>query len=151
MDDDARTVDHHVDVAEDRSLAFAWGNLYLACSPCQRRLPETSILRDSCLDPCASAVDPGEHLDFNEERCAHRTQIGDNTIRKYKLNDQSRAYRRLKALQSALVWVAVLEERAKDRPLTDKERRELWRFASEEGEYSLMFRCLLNRAGIPEP
>jgi hypothetical protein len=94
-------VDHYVEVAEDRELAYAWTNLYLSCRGCNDKLPEATIPRTSALDPFDPAVDPAEHLRFEDEKIYSRggSARGQATIGKYKLGRMELDLKRLKVLQ----------------------------------------------------
>ncbi len=153
LGDGDQTVEHHVDVAEDRSQAFEWTNLYLACRACQNKLSEDILPRRRCLDPCDPDPkrDPADHLDFHEEVIQWQSERGHATVRKYKLDAPDRELRRLKLLKPMLKQLAGLQERLKlqNRGPDAQECRILWRLAHPSQPYSLMFRKLLEQAGIP--
>ena len=151
--DDERTVEHHVDVAEDPSRAFDWDNLYLACGPCNtKKLAEGTVPRTGCLDPCHPDLEPWDALDFHEEVILGVTDAGKNTIRKYRLDSFEQEGRRLKPLSQFNKVLGVAEYRIrKEGGLSAADRAVLWRVAHPSEPYSLMFRKLLENAGISKP
>ncbi|MCB9669862.1 MAG: hypothetical protein H6736_15745 [Alphaproteobacteria bacterium] len=144
LSDDERTVDHHLEVHAAPERAFEWSNLYLACDICQRKLPNATIPNAAVVDPCSEDGDPAEHLDFHEEVVIGRTDRGRQTIRKYKLDAESRQLRRLKVLKALLRLLP-----PPGSALTPSQREALWRLAAPEQPYSLMMRRVLEQAGIP--
>lgn len=140
-----QTVDHYVEVAEDRSQAFEWSNLYLCCSGCQHQL--TSVPRAECLDPCGD-VEPAEHLAFDDEHIIprHDSELGRQTIRRYKLDRMEldlRRSRRLRRFYDRLAQRALSGE-----ALTTMDREDLRRFAQRDQPYSLMFAQLVRCLGL---
>jgi hypothetical protein len=80
------SVDHHIEVAERRDLAFEWTNLYLACDVCQKKIPNTSIPAADCVDPCDAAAEPSQHITFESAGATFKSPRGEATVRKYRLN-----------------------------------------------------------------
>ncbi|MFP4342947.1 MAG: HNH endonuclease, partial [Cyclobacteriaceae bacterium] len=61
----AQEIDHFIEVAERRDLAYDWENLYLACDNCNNKLPNRSISVTEVLDPCRDKDEViQEHLTF---------------------------------------------------------------------------------------
>ncbi len=149
---DARlTVDHHIEVAERRDLAFEWKNLYLACDDCQRKEPNTSIPIAECLDPCEPGVAPDAHLTFAAERATFRSTCGEQTIRKYRLNHPPRINERRGAILRFMEALDRIRQRQLSdnrTAMTDAELAELQRFAQPDEPFSLMFACLLRSKGL---
>lgn len=140
------TVDHHIEVAERRDLAFTWDNLYLACDHCQKKVPNTSIPVSGCVDPCDPATDPADHLMFEEEVISWRTPRGEQTIKKYRLKLLDNERRR---------WLQRFDRELKEigRPkpwpqMNAAERERLRRYGKEDSAFSLMFRAYLERHGL---
>ncbi len=145
------SVDHYIEVSERRDLAFAWPNLYLACDECQRKQPNRSIPVADCLDPCDPRVEPAAHLTFVAERAKPASPCGEQTIKKYRLNDSARLLQRTRQLS---LWRDALEhilrtQIAAGRPaMTPAELAELRRFADPDEPFSAMFSCLLKVRGL---
>lgn len=153
-------VDHHVEVAERPDLAFAWENLYLACSDCNRRkLTNKQIPTTACVDPCDPAVNPLDHLSFNDELVVTRdgSSRGAETIRKYRLDrpdlDGLRA-KELKWLHKAALAIdarMIADGRKVRQPAEDELLRS---FAQSDHPFSHMLRVALEgllRASSPPP
>lgn len=145
------TVDHHIEVAEQRDRAFEWANLYLACCKCQDKEPNRSIPASDCLDPCDPNVAPEAHLSFQNDHVKYHSRYGDQTIKKYRLNHPERLLQRRGQL---LLFMEVLDRiqqaRIDDggRPMTPPELAELRRFADPDEPFSLMFSCLLRSKAL---
>ncbi len=144
-------VDHYVEVAEAREKAFAWENLYLACSDCNRKLSNRSIPNSETLDPC---MHPDEeimqHITFEDEMVLslNGSDKGLQTIKKYKLDSQQLDYLRLKQRQ----YFTDLLLRIKDNQIKENRKHlipaELFalnRFRQAENPFSLMFKVLLSK------
>lgn len=99
---DDETVEHYVDIAEDRGRAFEWENLYLCCTGCQRQRTEATVPRSDCLDPCRPRAHPRDHFVFHAERMTPRdmSSLGRSTIEKYQLNRVQLQGERIKELQN---------------------------------------------------
>ncbi|MBR2887220.1 MAG: HNH endonuclease, partial [Bacteroidales bacterium] len=52
LDDKSKEVDHFIEVAERKDLAFDWNNLNLSCDQCNNKRPNKDIPVDKVLDPC---------------------------------------------------------------------------------------------------
>jgi hypothetical protein len=139
------TVDHYIEVAERRDLAFHWENLYLACDGCQAKLPNTSIPAAACVDPCDGATDPAEHLAFDAELISWRTPEGEQTIKKYRLKRlrlESERRRRLQEFNTELL--EILKTKAM-RELSAVELLRLRRYGRADAPFSLMLSAYLEK------
>jgi uncharacterized protein (TIGR02646 family) len=143
-------VDHYVEVAEDRSSAFAWNNLYLSCHMCNsKKRPNRQIPVLECIDPCGPD-DPGEHLTFEDEviTAKQNSVRGLKTIQKYDLNRGDLQQARTKALQEFERTLRRLHERRGARPLNDRENEIIRRFAQPDHPFSLMFEVYLESVDL---
>jgi hypothetical protein len=145
------TVDHYIEAAERRDLAFTWSNLYLACHDCQSKIRHTSIPVTDCVDPCEAGVQPAMHLWFQRWRAKWHTDRGEHTVRKYKLNEASQLAKRNVAFgEFTQVLLAIKDAQiaAGGRPITASELSKLRRFAEPDEPFSLMFACYLRSEGL---
>ncbi|MBN1962394.1 MAG: hypothetical protein JW841_15785 [Deltaproteobacteria bacterium] len=141
------TVDHYIEVCVNPSKAYEWCNLYLCCRGCQNKIRENSLSVSECLDPCGTS-DPSDHLIFDDEiiRSRNNSTKGIATIKKYKLNRENLAYKRLKQLNEfgKLLYEIYNRQIKEQRQTMIKEELEaLHSFAQPDHAYSLMFRWRL--------
>ena len=129
-------------------------NLYLSCSECNRKkLPNSTIPVNECLNPCDHSENPADHLTFDDEniRAKSGSQKGTQTIRKYGLDRRDLDYLRLKQLQSFDKLLRKLRERQlRDggRSLTDREKEIVASFKQPDHAFSLMFRVYLDEVDL---
>jgi uncharacterized protein (TIGR02646 family) len=145
---DGAQVDHHVEVAEDPTRAFAWNNLYLSCGRCNQAKKAKHVRLVECVDPCALGSDPAQHLTFDDDLIRPRNDSarGRATIRKYALDDDLRNLQRSRALRELERARAAIQERRLaqgGRPLTADEWEILRSFAQPERPFALMLRVAL--------
>lgn len=149
-----KEVDHYVEVAERKDLAFKWTNLYLACNYCNRKIANKDIPVEDTLDPCFDTNEIiQKHLDFEGEviLAKNGSVKGDKTIRKYKLGLQSMDYLRLISIKKYTLAIDTIKDRliADGRKLmTTSEINILKRFAQKDHPFSLMFKILLEKQNI---
>ena len=154
LDEEKGEVDHYIEVAEAPEKAFKWENLYLSCRDCNGgKLPNSSIPVADCLDPCDPAVDPAEHLTFDDDviRPKNESLKGAQTIRKYQLDREGLNYLRSKQLlRFHKVLITIQNRQVADgrRSLSTDEKEILAHFKTSDHAYSLMFVVLLERVGI---
>ncbi len=142
------SVDHYLELAERRDLAFSWENLYLSCAGCQGKQPNTAIPAASCVDPCDQATAPSEHLAFNKEMVTFASPRGAQTIRKYGLNRPLLVSERRRLLQRFADDLFGMTETKGRRELTADEQAKLVRYGQSDGFFSLMFQRHLRDLGL---
>lgn len=142
------SVDHYLEVAERRDLAFTWENLYLSCVGCQSKQPNTAIAAADCVDPCDPATRPSQHLAFNKEMATFASAQGDQTIRKYRLNRPLLVSERRRLLQKFAEDLFAMTETKGRRDLTANEQAKLARYGQADGFFSLMFQRHLRDLGL---
>jgi 5-methylcytosine-specific restriction endonuclease McrA len=142
-------VDHYVEVAEAREKAFEWENLCLACSDCNKKLPNRSIPNQATLDPFVYTDEEiMEHITFEDEiiMINQASAVGAQTIRKYKLDSETLDLLRgkyLKEFHKELIKILESRIREKRSHLNAQEKSALRRFAQIDHPFSLMFKILL--------
>lgn len=95
-------IDHFVEVAEDKTKAYQWENLYLSCTNCNNKIPNKDIPVSEVLDPCKDLDKTiEEHLEFEDEliRAKDGSLKGLKTIQKYRLSSAELDAKRMKQLQ----------------------------------------------------
>ena len=141
------SVDHYIEVSEEKNLAFAWSNLYLACKPCQGKATNVAIPGSTCIDPCDAHCNPEEHLEFVDEEVRYKTDRGNQTIKKYRLGAGVAERRRL--LRAIDKEIRALTATKGWKELDDHEKAGLWRaFAHDDAEYAMMARAYLRALGL---
>ncbi len=147
----AQEIDHFIEVAERRDLAYDWDNLYLACDNCNNKLPNRSISVTDALDPCRDEDEKiQDHLTFEKEtiRAKNGSTIGLITIQKYRLSDDHLDYVRRGELQLFYELLISIQQRmiAQQRQsMNEKEKETLLGFKNPDRPFSLMFKVLLER------
>ena len=78
----ATQVDHHMEVSEDKTKAFAWENLYFSHKDSNIGKPSNKALHNKdCLDPFTDLdTEIEQNLDFEDEIIKSVTPKGLNTI-----------------------------------------------------------------------
>jgi uncharacterized protein (TIGR02646 family) len=146
-----REVDHYVEVAEAREKAFEWENLYLACSDCNKKLPNRSIPNHDTLNPCVhSDKEIMQHMTFEDEiiMVNNASTLGAQTIRKYKLDSDALDLIRVKRLQEFYkVYTAIQGKCMREgRPYPNAQELELLnRFQQTDQPFSLMFKIKFSK------
>ena len=138
-----KEVDHYVEVALDRSKAYDWENLYLACTNCNDKLDNEAIPVTGALNPCRDSDDEIKRcITFEREQiCSVDESVkGLNTIKKFRLNTDLLDLKRSRWLNKLLLDATRIHSRmiAEGRPVSDEERRIIRRYMSPEQPYSLM-------------
>ncbi len=131
-------IDHCIEVAEDKSKAFDWDNLYLAHKDCNvGKSPNSTIPVSECLNPFIDSDEEIEkHLYFEDEMIQHKTEKGKKTIQKYCLNKDSFSFQRSKILgkfREAII-LCLKGKLSKENVL---------QFANSDRPFSLMIRLYL--------
>jgi HNH endonuclease len=155
LKDAPQQIDHFIEVAERRDLAFAWDNLYSACTNCNLGRPDNrSIPVTTILNPCLESDEEIEkHLMFEDEMITAKvgTQKGLDTIQKFKLDtpllDRLRS-RRLHEFKNVLLQIQRNQNNQARRTMTEDELDALYLFAQPDQSFSLLFRLLLKKYSI---
>lgn len=149
-----KEIDHHIEVAERKDLAYDWDNLYLSSTICNNKLPNKTISVDDVLNPFANSdIEIEEHLTFEDEciTAKNASKLGFDTIKKYRLNSELLDSLRGKQL---IMFYKVLDiirqNQVKElRNVFSKDEQEaLYRFAQPDYSFSLMFRLLLKNHNL---
>jgi len=145
-------IDHYMEVAEDKNLAFEWTNLFLACDNCNDKLPNKSISVSTTLNPCFDIDDEIEqNIKFEDEQITFLTYKGDLTIQKYKLSSARLDWCRMQELKKFYkvllsIKTKLIEEKREF--MNSSEIELLKRFSRYDCCYSLMFKNLLKENKI---
>lgn len=147
-------VDHYNSIHDDPCLAFEWSNLYLSCKACNNaKKGHTDIALRDCLNPCDPAVEPNQHLQFDDQeiRPKNNSPTGRNTIGKFDLARDDLTYVRLNALKGFLkTFNQIQSDMIKQHrfEMNAQEKELLQSFGCEEHAFSLMFRGYLEKIGL---
>lgn len=139
-----KEVDHFIEVAVDRSKAYAWENLYLSCQNCNDKIPHDVISVDEALDPCRDSDETIKaNISFDNEMivAVPGSPLGLNTIKKFRLNDEQLDNRRAKWLirierELRMILINMLDEGRNK--LNENERLIIESFKQPNQPYSLM-------------
>lgn len=143
-------VDHFIEVAEAKNLAFEWTNLYLSCDNCNRKIANRILSVENVLNPCIhSNEEIQQHLSFEDEVIItnNSSQIGLDTIRKYKLDTERLDLlrgRALKEFHKTLIRLLVLKNET-NRNFNEQEINILNQFKQSNRPFSLMFKIVLEK------
>ncbi|MFP4092075.1 MAG: HNH endonuclease [Cyclobacteriaceae bacterium] len=146
----AQEIDHFIEVAERRDLAYDWENLYLACDNCNNKLPNRSISVTEVLDPCRDKdEDIQEHLTFEDEiiRGKNGSEKGLATIQKYRLGSEQLDMARLKEIKNFHKLLILIQKNIynEKRSINQIEKEALLSFKNPDRPFSLMFKVLLEK------
>lgn len=141
-------IDHFIEVAERRDLAYEWDNLCLACDNCNNKLSNRVVPVEEVLDPCRhSDEDIRQHLTFEDEiiRAKNGSDLGLRTIQKYKLGNAQLDLVRSQAIQQFQKLVIRIQRNMvnENRSMSAKEKEALLSFKHRDRPFSLMFAVLL--------
>ena len=145
----SKEIDHHIEVAERKDLAYDWDNLYLSSTICNNKLPNTTISVTDVLNPFRNSDDEiEEHLIFEDECITAKSgsKLGFDTIKKYRLDSpllDSLRSRALHNFKDVLETIRKNQIQEKGRDMNENELAALHRFAQPDFSFSLMFRLLL--------
>lgn len=144
LSDRSSEIDHFIEVAEQKSMAFEWYNLYLACDNCNNKVPNKSIPVASALNPCIDTDDEiEENIIFEDEQISFLTEKGEMTIQKYKLSSPLLDTLRLKQLtyfHKKLLEIKDKQIAENRKGMNQDELNQLKRFAKNDYPFSLMFK-----------
>ena len=150
LKDIPKEIDHFIEVAERKELAYDWENLYLACDDCNNKLSNRTIPVDSALNPCRHLdKEIQQHITFEDEiiRAKNDSDIGRGTIQKYKLDSDQLDLVRSRAIQQFhKVLIQIQRNMNKEGRKVRSEREEeiLLSFKQKDRSFSLMFTVLLD-------
>jgi uncharacterized protein (TIGR02646 family) len=145
-----KEIDHFIEVAERKDLAYSWENLYLACHNCNGKVPNKSIAVTTVLDPCKDSDEEiMQHLTFEDEEiiAKNNSDKGLKTIMKYKLSSESLDAMRgkfLKQFHKKLLELQAVRIK-ENRKLNVAETKSLLRFSEPDFPFSLMFKIQLKK------
>lgn len=150
-----KEVDHLIEVSIDKSKAFEWENLYLSTKECNDGRPtEEDLPKSEVLDPCINTDEEiMQHLTFEDDVAVscNNSEIGEKTIKKFKLNNESLLFQRMRFLQKlAKLIFSCYERRLKEGRMdfTDEEKQLFRSYARPDKEFSLMVEIYL-RKNVP--
>ncbi|MEK6476255.1 HNH endonuclease [Catalinimonas sp. 4WD22] len=150
LKDVPQEVDHFIEVAERKDLAFDWDNLYLACDNCNNKKNNLHIPVTEALDPCRDSDDIiQEHLIFEDEiiRTKNGSQLGLRTIQKFKLNSDQLDKVRLTQIKyfEQLLSKILIAMHQEARGILEQEKEALLSFKNPDRPFSLMFKVMLDK------
>lgn len=146
-----KEVDHFIEVAVDRSKAYSWDNLYLACLNCNDKIPHNKISVNDALDPCRDSDETIKaNISFDNEFIVTvpGSPLGLNTIKKFRLNDEQLDNKRAKWLnhierQLRQILCDMIDEGRNK--LNGEERLIIESFKQPDHPYSLMSEIFLDK------
>ena len=147
----AQEIDHFIEVAERRDLAYDWDNLYLACDNCNNKLPNRTISTTDALDPCRDTDEIIEEcLTFEKGSIQAKSgsQKGLRTIQKYKLDSEQLDHVRTRQLQLFYEVLIEIQKRMiveQRQSMSEQEKEALLSFENPDRPFSLMFKILLEK------
>ena len=143
----SKEVDHFIEVAERKDLAFDWNNLNLSCDLCNNKRPNKDIPVDKVLDPCKDSNEEIQRcITFNGEyiREVNNSDKGRQTIKKYQLDSELQNHRRLKHLGKLMKEIISLLNCKSTMTEEDKEKLRSWTYPT--APYSYMVEVYLKDA-----
>lgn len=141
-------VDHHLEVAEDKTKAFEWDNLYLSHKDSNMgKSSNLALPNASCLNPFVDEdVEIEKNLDFEDEIICGLTQKGVDTIKKYKLDKSIYNTLRAKELKK---FDSIARAIAFSGKVLDEDLKNVLKsFALPDKPFSLMFKKVLVKNNI---
>jgi hypothetical protein len=154
LKDTINEIDHFIEVAERKDLAFEWTNLYLACDNCNSKHSNTSIPVTDVLDPCVASnqeIERAIYFETEQIKAVPGSDIGLLSIKKYKLHtdllDRLRS-KRLNAFYEEYVEIKEQQTREGRTSYSNAEMHKILRYANADQPFSLMFRLLLRKKGF---
>jgi len=147
-----REIDHHIEVDEKPEDTYEWENLYLASANCNDKLPHKDISNNDVLNPFTNSDDEIQvNLYFEDECILSDSEIGKNTIKKYRLDSESLDLKRSKILHKFKnQLIDIKNDIIKDgrTSYNEEEALKLKRFAYNDAPFSLMFKLILKQNNI---
>ena len=148
----SKEVDHFIEVAERKDLAFDWNNLNLSCDQCNNKRPNKDIPVDKVLDPCKDSDEEIQRcITFDNEIMYENndSEKGRLTIQKFNLNSQLQQLRRAKFLNRIKDAVLYFCKSNGLKSLSDNEKEQLRSLAYRTRQYSYMVEVYLKNQ-LPE-
>jgi uncharacterized protein (TIGR02646 family) len=147
-----KEIDHFIEVAEDKTLAYEWENLYLSCDNCNDKIPNKDIPVKDVLDPCKDYDDEiRKHISFEDEQITYYSDKGEKTVKKFKLSSEKLDLLRSRELSNfKKILLALKDKQIKEsrKGLTEDEKNILKRFSKSDHSYSMMFSEQLSKHNI---
>ena len=149
-----KEIDHHIEVAERKDLAYDWDNLYLSSTICNNKLPNKTISVNDVLNPFTNSDEEIEaHLTFEDECITAKdgSKLGFDTIKKYRLNSElldSLRGKQLIMFYKVLDIVRQNQVKEQRDVFSQDEKEALCRFVQPDYSFSLMFRLLLKKHNL---
>ena len=151
LKNEPKEVDHYIEVACDRTKAYEWTNLYMACHNCNDKIPHSKIPVTDALDPCTdSDATIKENITFDGPiiQAVPGSAKGLKTITKFRLDTELLDAKREKLI--IVIYNKILEilkkmidEGRKD--LTDEERNDLLQYTLPTSRFSLMSEIFIKK------
>lgn len=148
----SKEIDHLIEVTQDKTLAFEWSNLYLACNNCNNGRPkESEISKEDVLDPCRDSDEEIKaNLSFVTEQIIGLHEKGWDTIKKFKLDSEKLDHLRMKHLHNLRDKILEILKSEDLSPahienISEDGKKEIMLFTSPRRKFSLMCECFLRK------
>lgn len=144
-------VDHHIEVAIDKSKVFEWDNLFYACKSCNHKDNEFRIASSDTLNPCVNTdSEIADNITFQDEciLAKNGSVIGENTIKKYHLdadNHDLLRIRQLRKIDKRIIEINQDMIKGGRQVMTTEEKESLRSFTYKTQPYSYMCEVYLKR------
>lgn len=145
LDGKSKEVDHFIEVAERKDLAFDWDNLNLSCDQCNNKCPNKDIPVEKVLDPCKDSDEDIQNcitFDCHVMHEVNNSEKGRQTITKYDLNSREQRYRRSEFLSQFAKIIISLNCNGVN-SLTDNQKEILRSLTYPTKPYSYMMEVFL--------
>ena len=148
-----KEIDHYIEITCDRTEAFKWENLFLACSNCNDKIPHNVIPVGDALNPFLHTNEQiEEHVTFNSEviRIKNDSLLGNRTIKKYRLDSDVLEFTRSKFLNKFYEDLLNIRDKCsqENRFMNEDETEALRKYSYPDHPYSLMFKVILRKRNL---
>jgi len=149
-----REIDHHIEVSVNITLSYEWSNLYLSCDNCNGKINHLAIPITTVLDPCINSdIEIRDNLTYNQEviTVKNNSQLGLDTIKKYRLDSDLLDFRRLKQLKNFYKLLSEIRQIKLDsgrQVSNNDEYAAINLFKQKDHPYSLMFKIIIDNTII---
>lgn len=144
-----KEIDHFIEVSYDKTKAFEWENLYLACENCNNKIPNDKIPVKDVLNPCVDDdTEIKEHIFFEKNLIQFHTTKGDKTIQKFKLSTEKLDKLRETKLREFVEFLLKIKDKMIEKgkkKMSEKQKQKIKQYASTQCNYSLMFEQYINK------